>query len=78
VPDAIGGERLPTQVGYDYGQVKTLLCKASVGVWPQTVMQEKKLDVEDLGCCGDMWSAVIKTDWMTNPQKNNIGGSLLQ
>ncbi len=43
------------------------LCKpivAAAGVWSQTILEVKMLDVEVVGWCGYTWSAIVRPGWM--------------
>ncbi len=40
--------------------MQTDCCSSCPGGWSQTILKVKKLDVEVLGWCGYMWSAVVR------------------
>ncbi len=39
--------------------VSDSLCSSCTGVWSQTILEMKMLDVEVLGWCGYTWSVVV-------------------
>ncbi len=40
--------------------IQTDCCSSCLGGWSQTILEVKMLDVEVLGWCGYMWSAVLR------------------
>ncbi len=44
----------------NYLVMQTDCCSSCPGGWFQTILEVKMLDVEVLGCCGYMWSAVVR------------------
>ncbi len=40
--------------------MQTDCCSSCLGGWSQTILEVKMLDVEVLGWCGYMWSAVVR------------------
>ncbi len=44
----------------NYLVMQTDCCSSCPGGWSQTILKVKKLDVEVLGWCGYMWSAVVR------------------
>ncbi len=40
--------------------MQTGCCSSCLGVWSQTILEVKMLDVEVLGWCGYTWSAVVR------------------